>query len=444
MRKAAYADARDRAAEQVNTQTGRLYAAGYAMMAIFIATFGLWAAMAPLTSAVVASGVVAAAGQNQQVQHLEGGIVREIFVREGDRVIANQPLVTLEATAPLALRNRLQKQLLGLEARAARLEAERDGATAVDFPAGLRAVALASGLGELLDDQTREFDIRARREAQNRQIVVQRQKVLLEQIEGSQAQEVALGRQLEVVREELARKQTLLEEGLTSRTEFTTVLRIEADLLGQISQASSAVLTARIQVAETEEQLTLLAAERAEQAVEELATVRAQIADVEEQLGAAEDVLSRSVIRAPSDGIVVAMAVNATGNVVRPGSGLIELLPTSEELLVEARIAPEDVDVIGIGQAATLRLVALNARTTPDVTAEVTYISADRLVDQTNQQPFYVARLRVTGDLPEGVRPEQFYPGMPVEAYIATGQRTFFEYVVKPITDSFGRAFREN
>lgn len=430
-------------ARDVKTGIWLITVTGAALSAIFLLGFGAWAALAPLASAAVAPGVVAAAGQNQGVQHLEGGIVRTILVREGERIKAGQALFALDPTAPEAQRNRLQKQMVGLEARTERLTSERDGLEVLSFPPALRDLAATEGIGNLLNEQEREFTARLNRHRQEQVIMGQRVQALREQIEGMSAQQTALERQLEVVREEVTRKRRLLDKGLTNRSEYTALLRSEADLVGQVGQSVSSILAAKTQIAEAQAQLARLDTQRVETAVTQLNEIRAQVSDTEEQLRAAEDVLDRIVVRSPSDGIIIKMSVNASGSVVRPGDQLLELLPTGEDLLIEARVSPQDVDVISIGQRARLRFSALNTRTTPTVEAKVTYLSADRLIDQTTRQPYYTARLAMTDDLPPEISRDQIYPGMPVEAYIATGERTFLEYLAKPIIDSFSRAFRE-
>lgn len=370
--------------------------------------------------------------------------MRTILVREGERIKAGQALFVLDPTAPEAQRNRLQKQMVGLKARTERLTSERDGLEELSFPLVLRELAATEGIGNLLNEQEREFTARLDRHRQEQVIMGQRVQALREQIEGMSAQQTALDRQLEVVREEVTRKRTLLDKGLTNRSEYTALLRSEADLVGQVGQSVSSILAAKTQIAEAQAQLARLDTQRVETAVTQLNEIRAQVSDTEEQLRAAEDVLDRIVVRSPSDGIIIKMSVNASGSVIRPGDQLLELLPTGEDLLIEARVSPKDVDVISIGQKARLRFSALNTRTTPTVEAKVTYLSADRLVDQTTQQPYYTARLSITDDLPPEISRDQIYPGMPVEAYIATGERTFLEYLAKPITDSFSRAFRED
>ncbi|MCE7029625.1 HlyD family type I secretion periplasmic adaptor subunit [Jiella avicenniae] len=409
----------------------------------FLGSFAAWASLAPIAGAAVAPGVVAAAGQNLSIQHLEGGIVQAIAVAEGERVSEGQPLVELDPTVATAERDRLKNQLIGLEARAARLSAERDGAGELVFDAELVQRARTSAVVDLLDEQHREFAARLARHRQEQEIMVQQIKALQEQAEGMTAQKTALERQIQVVREEEARKGDLLGKGLTNRSEYTALVRAEADLVGQLGQVVSTILASNTQITQAEQEAARLEAQRVETAVSQLNDVRASLSDMTEQLRASESVLSRSVIRSPADGVIVAKSINTIGSVVKPGETLIEILPSAADLIVEVRLSPNNIDSIRPGQGARLRFTSLNARTTPTAEATVSYVSADRLVDRQNRESYYTARLKLDEPLPPGLSAESITPGMPVEAYIFTGERSFFDYLTQPITDSFARAFRE-
>lgn len=427
----------------IETRTGGIAVAGYLTIALFVGGFGLWASTAPLAGATIASGFVAAAGQNVRVQHLEGGIIREAGVREGDHVRAGDPLVVFDDTQARAQLNRLINQLAALDAKAGRLRAERDGDQSLSLSGTTvgrdRRVANPS----IAREQEREFAARRERHVLELGILDRRVEALEENRTGLAAQRQAAEAQLAVIRDETGRKKDLLDKGLTSRSEYTALLRAEAELVGLVGAYEAQMASTRTQTMEARQQIERLTTTRIEEALAELNTVRTQIADIEEQLRAAEAVLARTVVRSPTDGIVLKTAFNAPGSVVRPGEALLELLPTTPELIVEARIKPADIDSLKIGQQARLYFSALNGRTTPQVPGTVFYISADRLIDATNGQPFYTARLRIAEPLPAALTAERIYPGMPVESFIATEERTFLAYLVRPIADSFARAFRE-
>jgi HlyD family type I secretion membrane fusion protein len=413
-------------------------------MAAFVAFFGYWAATAPLAGAAIAPGVVAASGQNLKVQHLEGGTVTSVLVKEGDRVKLGQTILTLDPTVLQSQLDRLLKLEVALKARSARLAAERDGKGTLSFPDDLIALAEKASLTSVIDEQQGEFAARLNRHRNELSILGERVSQLQESVTGLDARKTASDEQLTIVKSETQRKLKLLEKGLTARDQYTQLLRSQADLLGQVASTESQIASAKNQINEAREQIERAKSQRIEDALKELSDASNRISDGEEQIKAARSVLARTIIKAPADGIIVSLAVNSTGIVLRPGDKVLEILPTTSDFVIEARVDPRSIDTVKVGQNARLRFVALNSTTTPEVSASVTYISADRLVDPATNQPFYQARLRITDNLPEEISRDQIYPGMPVETYISTGDRTFAEYLVKPLIDSFSRSFREN
>ncbi|WP_353643025.1 HlyD family type I secretion periplasmic adaptor subunit [Mesorhizobium sp. WSM2239] len=429
--------------QRVSTRTGRISAAGYLTIAAFVGGFGFWAATAPLAGAAIAPGIVAAAGQNINIQHLEGGIIREILIREGERVRAGEPVIVLDSTVAEAQLNRLIKQMVALQAKGWRLEAQRDGAENFSMPDSFSAPGNKMEHLAIVSEQQKEFTARLARYRAELEILAQRVAALKEAIEGLNAQKKAGVDQLAIVREEVNRKKELLEKGLTNRSEYTALLRSEAELIGQVGALQSQIASSATQIVEARQQTERLTTTRVEQAVSELNTVRASIADLEEQVRAAQSVLERTVIRAPADGIVIRTVYTAPGSVIRAGEPMIQMLPTTRELIIEAQVRPQDIDLLRVGQEASMLFSALNARTTPQVPGTVFYVSADRLIDETNGLPYYTARLKITENLPPEISADQIYPGMPVETFIRTGERTFVEYLLQPLADSFTRAFRE-
>ncbi|MFZ1681213.1 MAG: HlyD family type I secretion periplasmic adaptor subunit [Rhizobiaceae bacterium] len=425
------------------TDVGRISLAGYSTIIAFACGFGIWAATAPLDGAAIAPGIVAAAGQNVSIQHLEGGIVETVNVEEGQKVVVGEALLTLDRTRPEADLNRLAKQLIALEARSARLLGERDGLDRMPEPA-FSTILPGGELAPLVDDQRREFDARLARFRAESEILRQRVGALEESVVGLEAQKKASADQLELVHDEIGRKKALLDKGLTNRSEYTDLLRAEADLIGQVGAITSQLASSASQIMESRQQIERLTTSRVEEAIAELNELRTKSADLAEQIRAAQSILDRTIVRAPTDSIVVRTLYNTPGAVIRPGEPVIELLPTSRDLVIEARLRPADIDVVHLGQAARLRFSALNARTTPEVPGVITYISADRLVDPATKENYYVARLKIENELPDSFDRERIYPGMPVEAMLSTGDRTFLDYLTRPVRDSFNRAFRED
>lgn len=429
--------------KSIRSDTRWIALAGYGAIAVLVGSFGYWAATAPISGAAVAPGTIAAAGRNILIQHLEGGIIKDILIEEGDHVLIGQELIVLDSTAAKTQVNRLNKQFVSLSATAQRLAAERDGLNTLHFKDSFQNGSNDAALAHLVTEQKKEFDARLARFSSEQDILHQRVSTLQETLIGLGAQEKAIENQLVIVDDELKRKKSLVDRGLTNRFEYSQIQRNQADLIGQTGSIASQLASTRSQIIEAKEQIERGKSQRVEQAVSELSDTRASLADVEEQFFAAKEILQRTTVLSPADGIVVSAVYNSKGSVIAPGEKLMEILPTSSQVIVEARLAPRDIDAVHAGQVARLRLSALNTRLTPEVEATVTGVSADRLVDETTKQPYYRARLKITNDLPQNVTVEQLYPGMPVEAMINTGDRTFFEYLARPILDSFQRAFVE-
>lgn len=426
----------------INQSSASAGLTGYFFIGLLVAGFGYWAFTAPLGGAVISPGVVAAAGQNVNIQHLEGGIVREINVREGSLVKTGDVLIALDGTGPAVDLKRIEKQVVSLQAKLLRLRAERDGAEKIPNPENPDQ-SKEFGFREAFGEQDQEFKIRLERYRSELNIMQQRESALEANMDGLAARKTSLVEQLRVVEEETERKKKLLEEGLTNRSEYTALLRTQADLGGKLGELESSIASTRIQKVEAREQIDRVRSRRVEEATAALTETRIKLDDLTEQANAARDVVKRTIIRSPTDGTVVRMQVNSAGSVISPGQPLLEILPSSSELIIEVRVNPKDIDVIRLGQRAMLRLSALNARTTPQFPGVVTYVSADRIIDTKNQTSYFVARLKLDDEPTTTSLKTMVYPGMPVEAFIALNQRTFFEYLFKPIEDSLERAFRE-
>ncbi|WFP74952.1 HlyD family type I secretion periplasmic adaptor subunit [Mesorhizobium sp. WSM4906] len=425
------------------TDFRRVAFAGYAAVALFVGCFGYWGASAPLSGAVITQGTISATGGNILIQQPEGGIIQQLLVHEGDRVEQGQDLILLDRTAAQADLNRLTRQSIALKASAARLEAERDGLDRLAPITDAAPAPFQQDFQNLIREQQKEFDARLARFRSEQSIMAQRIAMHRESVVGLNAQKLAIEQQSEVVKKELGIKTGLLDKGLTNRTEYSQLLRSEADLVGQAGALEANLAAANSQIVEAQVQVERLTTQRVEEALGKLDEVRTNLADIGEQMRAAEAVLRRTTIKAPAAGIVVSSTYNSKGSVIAPGEKIMEILPTASGLNVDAKLRPKDVDQVRVGQLAKLRLSALNMRLTPEVSATVTQISADRLVDQVTHEPYFRAKLKIADTLPPGVKAEQLYPGTPVEAFISTGDRTFFQYLARPMMDSFARAFAE-
>ena len=404
---------------------------------------GYWAATAPLHSAVIAGGTVIATGQNKVIQHLEGGIIDKILVEEGQVVEAGQELVRLDPTAAQANLQRLLNQLWTLRAMEARFRAEREDKDEVEFPQELLSRLDIPLVAEIVAGQRTEFN--ARREELESELAIFEKRIdaLNEEIVGLASQRKSALAQLALIEEEIAGTEELLKQGLAQKTRLLALQRAAASLDGDQGEFAARIARAKQTIAETERQMIHLRKQRLGEAVEQLRRVQSELTDIEEQIKEAVNVVDRIVIRAPVKGVIVKRNVNTPGGVIRPGDELIELLPLEENLLIEARVRPEDIDTVQQGGRASLRLVAYKQRTAPTLDGVVEYVSADRLYDPQMQITYYLARIRVDRDQVSDLEGIELSPGMPVEVFIQTGERTPLDYMLRPIFDSMTRAFKE-
>ncbi len=416
---------------------------GLLVIGVFVAGFGLWAFRAPIAGAAIAPGVVIASGQNQSIDHLEGGIISEIATRNGASVKQGDPLVYLDPTQAASNRNRVEKSLVALSANLARMTAEMTGAENIKFSDDLIKRAEQNKQTEPLELQKAEFESRLIQHKSELSVLDEQVNAIEQELAGIELQIDAENTKLAVLKDEIKAKKTLLARGLTPKNQYNALLREEADTIGAIGSLKARIGQRNKSISEVRVRQETIRATRRSEASSQINELRTQIDDLDEQLTSRADILQRMVIRAPVDGVIVKIEKNTIGSIIRPGETVLELLPTSNDLIISARVSPIDIDIVTQGQEASIRFSALNARTTPEVPATVQYISADRLVDQATQEVYYDARLKLVDNLPEDFDPDKIYAGMPVDAFIKTGDRTFVEYLAKPITDSFRGAFTE-
>jgi HlyD family type I secretion membrane fusion protein len=414
--------------------------------------FGLWAATAPIEGAAVAPGIFVATGLNKPIQHLEGGLVSELLVKEGDRVKADQPLLRLDETASSAKLRRLQLKRYRLIIVQERLEAEMLSKPTFALPAALRDVAKDPEVLAMFERQTTELKVRRSRQSDEEQVLRKEIAGLQERIAGFQTQLAATRKRQSSFSEELADKQRLLSMQLTRKSDVLAVQRAEAGVSGEVGDLSGRIADSRERVARAEQQIAQLRSAAAQKCAEELRATDTELDDVQEQMRAAEDVLRRTEVKAPVDGIIVKLHHHTKGAVVAPGAVILELLPANDELVIEARINPNDIAHVREGQDALVRLNALNQRITPMIAGKVIYLSADVVPEldgrkEQETQPrrsSFIARVRLD-ELDARSKTDNFTPtpGMPADVYIRTGDRTFLNYMLRPLLDSLSRAFRE-
>ena len=417
-------------------------AVGVLLAAIFFGGFGGWASVAPLASATLADGVVRVESHRKTVQHLEGGIVREILVAEGDRIEAGDVLMRLDQTQSGAAVAVLSDQRDALLALKARLSAERDGLDAIAFPPELmRPDRKAS---ELTQGQSRIFEARRKSLAAQLGILHERREQLEAQIQAHKAQLASTRQQLQLIAEEVATVSDLLSRGLERKPRLLALQRQQSYLEGLRGEQQASIAKAEQAIGETRMQAEDLLTKRSAEIALELRDAETQLLQVGEKLGLATDVDRRMEVVAPVSGQVVELKLHTVGGVIRPGEPLLDIVPNSDELVVEARIRPVDIDSVAVGQPAQVALTAYKQRTTPRLDGTLVKLSADALTDPERRMSFYAADIRIDPSELAKLEGAQLYPGMPAEVMIVTGERTLLQYLLQPLADSFHRAFRED
>ncbi|MGY3234163.1 HlyD family type I secretion membrane fusion protein [Bradyrhizobium sp. USDA 4472] len=421
---------------------------GVLIIASTVMGFGVWGSTAPIAGAVVASGVFVATGENKTIQHLEGGVIRKIAVREGNVVQAGQTLMELDPTTPKAELRRLQIRQSRLVAEDTRLQAEIHEQDAVSFPDELTERASDPEILEILNTQRMTLVARRNNLKSDIAAVEASIKAIEERIEGSKVQLDSVKRQMELLDEDIDTKQRLLQSGLVKKPDVLLLQRTKANLEGEVGRIMADIGDAKERIARSLEQITGLRRDAVKKAVDQLRDVRGELADVNERVLSAKAVLDRINIVAPVEGIVVKMRYHTEGGVVEPGKPIMEILPLNAELIIEARVRPQDIDSVRRGQHAMVRLTALSQRVTPMISGDVIYLSADSLPDehksmQVGPTDVYVARVRLNAAEAANLPNFSPTPGMPAEVFIKTSERTFLQYIAKPLEDSMTRAFRE-
>jgi HlyD family type I secretion membrane fusion protein len=427
---------------------------GVAVLVICVAGFGAWTGFAPLEGAVVASGSFVATGQNKQIQHFEGGIVREILIIEGQIVEAGQTLMRLDDTAPNSKMRRLQLKRYRLLATRARLEAEISGKTQFAVPSALAALAGDPEIAAMLTRQRAELEAKQAKLASEQEVLRKEINGLQQSIAGFEARAKSARDRAALFQEELKDKSSLLDRQLTRKSDVLALQRAEAGITGELGEVIGRIADSRERIARAEQQIESLKSAAIQRSITELREAETELDDVEEQSYAARDVVERLEVKAPVRGAVVKINQHTSGGVIAPGAVILELLPLNEELLIEARVRPDQINHVHEGQAALVRLSALNQRATPMIEGNVVYLSVDTVAEaepQANRparpadrSDSFVVRVRLDASDMRAKTPDfRPTPGMPADVFIKTAERTFFDYIITPVLDSFARAFRE-
>jgi HlyD family secretion protein len=416
---------------------------GLAVVAVLAVGLGGWASTAEISGALIAPGSIVVESNVKKVQHPTGGVVGELLTRDGDLVKAGDVVVRLDDTVTKANLAIVTKNLNGLWARAARLEAEQRGLDKIVFPSMLLGHADEPEVRDVMASESKLFDVRTTgrtgQKAQLRERVTQ----LNEEIAGLVAQEKAKDQEIALVEKELVGVRSLYEQHLVQITRMTTLERDAARLAGERAQFIAARAQARGKITETELQIIQVDKDLVSDVSKDLRETNDKIGEFVERKVTAEDQLRRIEIRAPQDGMVEQSTVHTVGGVITAGDAIMMIVPQADDLQVEAKVNPQDIDKLQIGQKTLLRLSAFNQRTTPELNGVVSRVSPDVTTDQRTGQSYYTIRVSMPPAEIARLGEAKMIPGMPVEAFVQTGDRTMLSYLIKPLHDQLMRAFRE-
>lgn len=415
---------------------------GLIIFFLVFGVFGSWAGFAPLDSAARATGVVTVESYKKVIQHLEGGIVGQILVRNGDVVRAGDPLLVLDNTQSLAQLEIAKARFVALKAREARLLAESSGSESIAFAAVLDQPDYDADVEMAAERQI----FNARKAARDGEVEVlqQRTEQLASRVTGLEAVRSSKLELADSFSEELEDVQALLDQGFANKQRLRELQRSYSSYTGEAADLTANISTTEMQIGETRLQILQQDKDFLNEVVNELAEIRAQLKDTEERVTALQDIVRRTSITTPVDGIVNGMQVHGVGEVVRPGANIAEVVPQTDEFVIEANVSPIDIDRVTEGQEATISFSAFSSGLVPTIYGNVIGISADRLIDQKNGAPYYLARVEVTEEGMKDMDGLTLVPGMPAEVFINTGDRTLLQYLFKPFTTALSRSFIED
>ena len=417
---------------------------GLLVIAIAFIGFGGWAATAPLDSAAIAPGQIIVDGGRQKIQHLEGGTVLEMLVDDGDRVEQGQVLLRLDATQARASRSIVEASFLTAKGEESRVLSELRGAPEIAFDDVLLKRAERPEVKQIIDVQRELFLTRTAIRRRKIEVLNTQIHQLQNEIAALEAEHQARSRQMALSVDELEGLQTLLLEGLTEKTQVIALERDLESLKGDRLSIEAQIAKARNQISEVDGQIALEQSNAQDALNQELKDAQLRVLQAREELVGAQDVLQRIDIRSPVSGLVANNSAVTVGGVVAPGELIMEVVPTKELLVIDAKVSIQDVDSVKIGQTANVLLTGFNQANTPTLTGRVDHLAADRQVDEVDNQPFYQAKIIVPEDeLSRLDNGQELRPGMPADAIIVTGERTMLEYLLKPLTRSLARSWRE-
>jgi HlyD family secretion protein len=416
---------------------------GLSVVVLLVVGLGGWASIAEISGALIAPGSIVVESSVKKVQHPTGGVVGEVRAHDGDHVKAGDIVVRLDDTVTKANLAIVTKNLNGLLARGARLQAEQQGVDKIVFPPALLDHANDPDVKDVMASEAKLFEVRTTGRAGQKAQLRERVAQLKEEIAGLTAQAQAKDQEVALVNKELVGVRQLYDQHLVQLTRLTTLERDGARLAGEKAQYVASMAQAKGKITETELQIIQVDKDMVSDVSKDLRETNDKIGEYIERKVTAEDQLRRVDIRAPQDGIVEQSTVHTVGGVIQAGDAIMMIVPQADDLQVEAKVNPQDIDKIQIGEKTLLRLSAFNQRTTPELNGAVIRVSPDVTTDQRNGQSYYTIRVSMPPEEIAKLGEVRLIPGMPAEAFVQTGDRTMMSYLVKPLKDQLMRAFRE-
>ena len=430
--------------ERPRSDMRRIVVWGCVLLFVHIGAVGVWASTVPLRSAVIAPGVVKVLSKRKAVQHLDGGIVKTVYVRENEHVERDQLIAQLDTTQIEASIASLETRLFANLALEARIDAEETGAKRIVFPKELQDSAARIDARIAMQSQEAEYAARSASLEGEWKLIDQQTLQAEHTIRGHQHNTEGLQRQLAYLKDEIKDMDVLLDKGLARKPRVLALKRAEADIEARIERNAASVAEARAKIAELDDRRRQLVYGRTQDIAKQRHAARAEIGDLRYRIAALRDKLARSELRAPERGTVVGLDSRNLNAVLAPRETLLEIVPTQDRLVIEATLKPTDREEAYVGQPARVRVLAFNLRRTPIMEGKVTAVSADALTDPKINTTYYQAEVELTPSPDVQSYISSLQPGMPVEVFLETGERTFAEYLLQPIMVRMNRAFRES
>lgn len=429
--------------QELRGETWKSRLVGLVTVALFFGVFGIWSVTAPLEGAVIAGGSVMVQNNRKVIQHLEGGIIEEIKVKDGDSVEAGDLLVVLDNKNILSKRDSVLWNLREKLATRARLVAEKGYMDELVFDHELLK-ADSKELHDILEREQNLFKIRKESHEEQVEILNKRVSQLENQISGLRSQYKSTQDQIKLIEEEMRTVQSLLERGLEQRPRLLGLQRKAAELKGSLGEYQSLIAKAEDTISENRYNILNLNTERLNEASKQLKEVEPQIVELKENWFSLSDAIQRSEIRAPQAGIITGLKYHTPKGVIAPGAPIMEIVPQDQKLLIEVKLAVNDIESVGPDQSAKIMLSAYRSREVPRIDGKVTYISADRFQDEVTGKFYYTVHIEpLPGAMEKLTKDIKLYPGMPAEVFIVTDKRTFMQYLLAPFKESVQKAFKE-